>query len=55
MQKKVLRSAIVAFFAAIICATGFFRVPVPGIQQGILIQNAKCVLTAVLLGGVAGV
>ena len=55
MQKKVLRSAIVAFFAAIICATGFFRVPVPGIQQGILIQNAMCVLTAVLLGGVAGV
>lgn len=55
MQKKVLRSAIVAFFAAIICATGFFRVPVPGIQQGILVQNAMCVLTAVLLGGMAGV
>lgn len=55
MQTKVLRSSIVAFFAAIICATGFFRVPVPGIQQGILIQNAMCVLTAVLLGGIWGV
>ena len=55
MQKKVLRSSIVAFFAAIICATSFFRVPVPGIQQGILVQNAMCVLTAVLLGGVWGV
>lgn len=55
MNKNALRSAIVAFFAAIICATSFFRVPVPGIQSGIVIQNAMCVLTAVLLGGIWGV
>ncbi|MBQ0052017.1 MAG: biotin transporter BioY [Treponema sp.] len=55
MNKTVLRSAIVAFFAAIICATSFFRVPIPGLQAGIVIQNAMCVMTAVLLGGIWGV
>ena len=54
MNKKILRTTIIAFFAAIICATSFFRVPVPGIQSGIVIQNAMCVLTAVLLGGILG-
>lgn len=55
MNKTILKSAIIAFFAAIICATSFFRVPIPGIQTGIVIQNAICVMTAVLLGGIFGV
>lgn len=54
MNKKILRSAIVAFFAAIICASSFFRIPIPGIVSGIVIQNALCVMTAVLLGGLWG-
>lgn len=54
MNKTALRSAIVAFFAAIICASSFFRIPVPGIVSGIVIQNALCVMTAVLLGGLWG-
>ena len=55
MNKSILRSAIVAFFAAIICASSFFRIPIPGIASGIVIQNALCVMTAVLLGGLLGV
>ncbi len=54
MNKKVLRSAVTAFFAAIICASSFFRIPVPGIVSGIVVQNALCILTAVLLGGIRG-
>lgn len=54
MNKTALRSAIVAFFAAIICASSFFRIPIPGIVSGIVIQNALCVMTAVLLGGLWG-
>ncbi len=54
MNKTVLRSAIIAFFAAIICSTSFFHVPIPGLQTGIVIQNAMCILTAVLLGGIWG-
>lgn len=54
MNKSILRSAIVAFFAAIICASSFFRIPIPGIASGIVIQNALCVMTAVLLGGIWG-
>ena len=45
---------IVAFLAAIICVTGFIRIMVPGLQSGIVIQNAMCILTAVLLGGLWG-
>ena len=55
MNKTALRSAIVAFFAAIICASSFFRIPIPGIVSGIVIQNALCVMTAVLLGNLWGV
>lgn len=54
MDKKILRVVVIAFLAAVIAATGFFRVPVPGLQSGVVIQNAMCVLTAVLLGGVLG-
>ena len=54
MNKRILRSAIVAFFAAIICSSSFFRVPIPGIVSGIVIQNVLCVMTAVLLGGLWG-
>ncbi len=55
MNSKIIRSAVIAFFAAIICATSFFRVPLPGLQSGIVIQNAVCIMTAVLLGGFWGV
>lgn len=55
MNSKIIRSAVIAFFAAIICATSFFRVPLPGLQSGIVIQNAVCIMTAVLLGGIWGV
>lgn len=54
MNKTPLRLGIIAFFAAIICATSFFRIPIPGITGGIVIQNAMCIMTAVLLGGVWG-
>ena len=54
MDKKIIRSAVVAFFAAIICATSFFRIPIPGLVSGIVIQNAMCILTAVVLGGIWG-
>ncbi len=54
MNKNLLRSAVIAFFAAIICATSFFRVPVPGLESGIVIQNAVCIMTAVILGGIWG-
>ncbi|WP_147634692.1 biotin transporter BioY [Treponema pectinovorum] len=54
MDKKIFRSAVVAFFAAIICATSFFRIPIPGLVSGIVIQNAVCIMTAVLLGGFLG-
>lgn len=54
MNKTVLRSAVVAFFAAIICATSFFRIPIPGLVSGVVIQNAMCIMTAVLLGGLWG-
>ena len=54
MNKNVLRSSIIAFLAAIICVTGFIRIMVPGLQSGIVIQNAMCILTAVLLGGLWG-
>ena len=54
MNKSVLRSSVTAFFAALICASSFFRIPVPGIVSGIVIQNAVCILTAVILGGLSG-
>ncbi|MBR4630521.1 MAG: biotin transporter BioY [Treponema sp.] len=54
MNKNVLRMVIIAFFAAVICVTGFFKVPVPGIPSGIVLQNAVCILTAVLIGGFLG-
>ena len=54
MNKRILRVVIISFFAAVICVTGFFRVPLPGLQTGVVIQNAMCVLTAVLIGGIYG-
>lgn len=54
MKSSILRSAVIALFAAIICATSFFRVPIPGLASGIVIQNAVCIMTAVLLGGIWG-
>lgn len=54
MNRNALRICIIAFLAAIICVTGFFRIPLPGIQSGVVLQNAMCVLTAVLIGGAMG-
>lgn len=54
MNRKILRIVVIAFFAALIAATGFFRMPVPGLQGGIIIQNGMVMLTAVLLGGILG-
>jgi len=54
MNKKVLRIVITAFLAAVISATGFFRIPVPGLQSGVVIQNAMCILTAVIIGSYYG-
>ena len=54
MDKRILRIVIVSFFAAVICVAGFFRVPLPGLQTGVVLQNAMCVLTAILIGGVYG-
>ncbi|MBR0031249.1 MAG: biotin transporter BioY [Treponema sp.] len=54
MDKKTLISVTVAIFAAIICVSGFFSVPVPGLYAAIVLQNLICILTAVLLGGVLG-
>lgn len=54
MNKKVVRSSIIAFFAAIICVCGFLKIMLPGLQSGIVIQNAMCVMTAVLIGGIWG-
>ena len=55
MNKTTLFSATVAIFAAIICVSGFLRIPIPGLQSAIVLQNLMCVLTAVLLGGILGV
>lgn len=54
MDKKVLRVVVIAFLAAVISATGFLRIMLPGMQSGIVIQNAMCILTAVLIGGIFG-
>ena len=44
--------ALIALFAAIICAGCFMKIPL-GIVP-IVLQNALCILTAILLGGIFG-
>ena len=49
---SVLKISFVALFAAIICVGCFIRIPLGVIP--IVLQNALCILCAVLLGGVLG-
>lgn len=51
-MKKTLLISFIAMFAAIICIGCFLRVPIGPVP--IVLQNALCVLTGVLLGGVFG-
>lgn len=50
--KPVFIAALVALFAAIICAGCFMRIPLGAIP--IVLQNVLCILTGVLLGGYLG-
>ncbi len=53
MKNKVaLKSVFAALFAAIICVGCFMRIPLGVVP--IVLQNALCVLTGVLLGSFAG-
>ena len=49
-NKSVLKISFIALFAAIICFGCFIRIPLGVIP--IVLQNALCILCAVLLGGV---
>lgn len=50
--RVLLTLAVIAMFAAIICVGCFLRIPIGPIP--IVLQNALCVLTGVLLGGILG-
>lgn len=52
MNKTGLQSAFIALFAAIICAGCFMVIPLGAVP--IVLQNALCILTAVLIGGIRG-
>ena len=52
MNKTVLKSTFIALFAAIICIGCFLRIPLGPVP--IVLQNALCILTSVLLGGILG-
>ena len=51
-NKSVIKISFIALFAAIICVGCFIRIPLGVIP--IVLQNALCILCAVLLGGVLG-
>ena len=51
-NKSILKISFIALFAAIICVGCFIRIPLGVIP--IVLQNALCILCAVLLGGVLG-
>lgn len=48
-NKSILISSFVALFAALICAGCFIRIPLGPVP--VVLQNALCILTGVLLGG----
>ena len=50
MKRKSLLPAFIALFAAVICVGCFIMIPIGPVP--IVLQNALCVLTAVLLGGI---
>lgn len=49
MNKKVLTTVFIALFVAIICIGGVFKIPLGPVP--IVLQNALCVLTGIILGG----
>lgn len=49
MNRKVLATVFIAFFVAIICIGGFFKIPLGPVP--IVLQNALCILTGVIIGG----
>ena len=49
MKRKTLLPAFIALFAAVICVGCFIMIPLGPVP--IVLQNALCILTAVLLGG----
>ncbi|WP_318677262.1 biotin transporter BioY [Treponema sp.] len=51
-SKTLLTVSFIALFAAIVCIGCFLRIPLGPVP--IVLQNALCVLTGVLLGGVLG-
>jgi len=51
-SKNTFLGAVIALFAAVVCAGCFMRIPLGVIP--IVLQNALCVLTGVILGGYLG-
>lgn len=51
-NKALLTVTFIALFAAIVCIGCFLRIPLGPVP--IVLQNALCVLTGVLLGGILG-
>lgn len=49
MNKKVLTTVFIALFVAIISIGGIFKIPIGPVP--IVLQNAFCVLTGIILGG----
>lgn len=49
---SVLKSSFVALFSAIICVSGLIKIPLGIIP--VVFQNAMCILTSTLLGGILG-
>lgn len=49
MNKKVLTTVFIALFVAIISIGGIFKIPIGPVP--IVLQNALCVLTGIVLGG----
>lgn len=50
--KLLVKTSFIALFAAIICIGCFLRIPVGAVP--IVLQNALCILTGVLMGGYLG-
>ena len=51
-NKSILKAAIIALFAAIICIGCFMRIPAGVVP--IVLQNVLCILCAVLIGSYLG-
>lgn len=51
-NKSLLKIAFIALFAAIVCIGCFIKIPFGPVP--VVLQNALCILTALLLGGILG-